>query len=305
MSEALALVDARCLITGGFSAGGEWALRFWPQARLKLAVAVNGRCWVTADGVAEPILIEQGDVAVLNDRQSVVLSGSPGQEPMDSRSLFGPGRDRVVKIGTGRVTVIIGGHVELNRGGEDLLLSAPPPLTHIRSSTTEAPVLQWLLGQLLREMRTQHSGAEFAAQHLSQLLFVEVLRTCLAGSPAFPPGVAAGAGRRPARPGAAADARQPGACLASSGAVTVRRDVPDHLRRALPHHGGRSAADLPAPVADAPGRAGTARGGHPNRRTRARAGYTSESAFSTAFKRTAGVAPKRYRDNGTRGPSPT
>jgi hypothetical protein len=46
LSDALALIRARCSITGGFAAGGDWAVRFRPESALKVDAIVSGQCWV-------------------------------------------------------------------------------------------------------------------------------------------------------------------------------------------------------------------------------------------------------------------
>jgi AraC-like DNA-binding protein len=51
LSDALALVRARCVISRGFTAGGEWALRFHPPHRLKLHAASRGACWLVLAGI--------------------------------------------------------------------------------------------------------------------------------------------------------------------------------------------------------------------------------------------------------------
>jgi hypothetical protein len=80
-----------------------------------------------------------------------VLASDPAiaaADAADAADLFTQSRDTVLRIGEGRDVVVIGGHVELNRGGEDLLLSALAPVTHIHASAAEAPVLRWLLDRL-------------------------------------------------------------------------------------------------------------------------------------------------------------
>src|SRR5690349_7144211 len=73
LAEALSLSQARSVISGGFRATAPWALQFWPQARMKLAAVVDGACWLSNDGTGQPLLLQKGDVAVLNDVRTVQL----------------------------------------------------------------------------------------------------------------------------------------------------------------------------------------------------------------------------------------
>jgi len=154
LSDALALIDARCVVAGAFTAGGDWALRLRPRARLKLNAVVRGSCWLAAAGVEQPVLLREGDVAILNDREWDVLASDLALEPLDASALFARHADGVVRIGDGTDVAVVGTHIDVDQGGEDLLLAALPPLTHVRAGADEAPVLRWLLDRLLDEMAT-------------------------------------------------------------------------------------------------------------------------------------------------------
>ncbi|MFD8004116.1 hypothetical protein ACFV4J_34105, partial [Streptomyces mirabilis] len=53
LSDTLGLMDARCVISGGFTAGGDWALRFPPPGMLKITAVVKGGMSVSLDGLPE------------------------------------------------------------------------------------------------------------------------------------------------------------------------------------------------------------------------------------------------------------
>ncbi|MGO7741195.1 cupin domain-containing protein, partial [Rhizobium johnstonii] len=57
---------------GGLIAGGAWALRFPQPNRIKISAFAKGRCWLCLDNVIEPILLEAGDVALLNGRHAAL-----------------------------------------------------------------------------------------------------------------------------------------------------------------------------------------------------------------------------------------
>ncbi|AYV32617.1 Cupin (plasmid) [Streptomyces sp. ADI95-16] len=54
----------------------------------------------------------------------------------------------------GRDAVTIGGHIDLDTTGRNLLLSALPPLMHVSATTAEAPAACWLMDRTLHEMRS-------------------------------------------------------------------------------------------------------------------------------------------------------
>jgi hypothetical protein len=64
-SDILKLTNAESLVTGGFRAGGSWAIRFPAPDKIKFFAIVKGHCWVSIDGEAEPIRFETGDVGLM------------------------------------------------------------------------------------------------------------------------------------------------------------------------------------------------------------------------------------------------
>jgi AraC-like DNA-binding protein len=295
LSDALDLVDARCVISRGFTIGGDWSLRLLPRARLKLIAVVHGSCWLTVDRVEQPVQLRQGDVAVLNDRDLDILASDPSLEPDDATSLFAHNSDALIRIGDHYDVTVIGGHVELNRGGEDLLLATLAPLTHIRANAAEAPVLQWLLGRLLHEMSTDQPGAGFAAHQHAQLLFVEVLRAYLATAGPFPPGWLRALGDQRLAPATRLMHADPARAwhldeLATSAGMSRTTFAARYKSAAgIPpltylHHWRMRLAERALRETDIS-----------IARLAPQLGYASESAFSNAFKRTTGLAPHRYR----------
>ncbi|MET0506281.1 MAG: cupin domain-containing protein, partial [Luteibacter sp.] len=92
-SEILNLTHAQSLVTGGFTAGGTWAIRFPAPDKIKFFAVVKGHCWVRLEGIAEPARFETGDVGLLSASRWSILSSAPGVEPVDAMGLFsGAGR---------------------------------------------------------------------------------------------------------------------------------------------------------------------------------------------------------------------
>ncbi|WP_393086848.1 AraC family transcriptional regulator [Streptomyces sp. LN704] len=296
LSDTLGLMDARCVISGGFTAGGDWALHFPRPDRLKITAVVKGSMWVAVEGMPDAVRLERGDVAVFDGSRAFVVASDPTPDPVDATRLFADTPGPMIRYGGGEDVVFVGGHVELGRAGEELLLHALPPLLHVQAAAEEAPVLRWLLDQLLRELTAGRAGADFAADQLAQLMFVQVLRAYLADADALPAGrLRALADERispalrlmhadPGRPWQLEELARAAAMSRTSFAQRFRTvaGVPpltylldwrmSLARRAL-RDGETSVSALAQKV-----------------------GYTSESAFSNAFKRTTGVAPRRYRD---------
>ena len=53
LSEILDLLNARCLLSGGMSAGGPWIRRFAQPNAIKVMAMLEGSCWLLMDGSAD------------------------------------------------------------------------------------------------------------------------------------------------------------------------------------------------------------------------------------------------------------
>lgn len=298
LSDALAVADARGVFSGGFTAGGEWALQLRGRDRLKVNAVVRGGCLLVREAGGEAVRLAEGDVVVSDGGQPYLLCSRPGVEPLDSDDVVLDPATRTARLGQGEEVDVacLSGYIDLSRDRGDLLRRALPELVHVRADAAEAAVLRWLIGQLAAEMKTRRAGAEFVSAHLAQLMFVQVLRVCLTEADGLPPGwLRALADERlapalrlmhgdPAHPWQLAELARAAAMSRTTFAVRFREaaGVPPltYLLNWRMSLAARALRQDTAPVA------ALARS----------VGYTSESAFSNAFKRAVGVAPRRYRE---------
>jgi AraC-like DNA-binding protein len=295
LSEVFDLVEVRGVMSGGFAVRGRWISRFTMTAPLKLMAVVCGRVRLSADGV-DPIELERGDVAILNNRKWVVLEGGIGEGP-PTEFVVGES-DSFVRIDGAACSdadVIVGGHVDVNPVGEALLVEALAPVSHIRASAAEAGSLHAILDRIVDEVTGNRIGAAFAIQQNGQLLVLDVLRAYIAQTPELSPGwlrVLSDERLRPAMQAMHADPGKPWrlAELASAAAMS-RTSFAERFR---------DVAGVPPLTYLSAWRMHLARRALRDRETSvgalaAELGYASDSAFSTAFKREVGVSPLQYR----------
>lgn len=295
VSDILKLTKAESLVTGGFTAGGPWAIRFPVPTAIKFFAVVRGACWVCIDGHAEPIRFETGDVGLLSARRSFVLSSHPRVVPVDAMAVFSGAARTTARLGNGREFSHIGGHVLLDPTSGGVLADVLPPWIRVQATSPEATNFRWLLDQLVEERAGVLPGAQLASAQLAQLLFIQILRAHLKTSSL----VSAGWLRALADPRIAPAIRlmhgDPGrawhlAELARASAMS-RTSFAFHFKAAagvapltyltewrmrLAELALREEATAVADVARS-------------------LGYTSESAFSNAFKRVTGSSPRAYR----------
>ncbi|MFD4636198.1 AraC family transcriptional regulator [Lentzea sp. NPDC058436] len=294
LSEVFDLVEVRGLLSGGFAARGPWVSRGTIAAPLKFFALVSGRARLTTDGVAGTTELEAGDVAVLTNRSWLCLEGGgdgPRREisPEDDFPSTG-----LAGADFGTDDVLIGGHVDLNPAGDALLLQALPPLAHVRASATSGTTLRGTLHRLFDEIAADRIGSEFAIRQHCQLLLLEVLRAYV-GQADLPPGwlrLLADDRLRPAlRLMHTNPARQWGLEELASAAAMSRTSLAERFRAVAGTPPLTYLHRWRMQLARRALRDGDVRVGD----LAAELGYSSDSAFSTAFKREAGESPLRYR----------
>ncbi len=295
-SDILKFTNAASLLTGGFTAGGAWAIRFPAPDKIKFFAVVKGQCWVALEGAPEPVHFRTGDVGLLAAKRSFILASDPGVAPVDAMALFSAAGGSTAQLGDGGDFAHIGGHVLLDPVSGRLLSDVLPPWIHVPAASPQAANFRWLLDRLVEEQAAELPGAQLASAQFAQLLFIQILRAHLQTAELMP----AGWLRALADPRIAAALRlmhgDPGrpwhldelarACAMSRTTFadrfkTVAGVAPltylTEWRMRLAERALREGATPVSVIAPS-------------------LGYTSESAFSNAFKRVTGTSPRAYRN---------
>ncbi|MEA1676517.1 AraC family transcriptional regulator [Nitrospirillum sp. BR 11163] len=296
-SDILKFTKAELLVTGGFTAGGSWAIRFPAPDKVKFFAIVKGRCWVRIEGEAAPIHFETGDVGLLSAKRSFVLASDPDLAPVDAMRLFSGAGGPMWVLGDGGDFAHIGGHVLLDPASGRLLADVLPPWIHVPAASPQATAFRWLLDQLVEERRAADlPGTQLVSAQLAQLLFIQILRAHLQTAGSMPAGWLRALGDPRIAP-----------------ALRLMHDDPcrawhlDDLAKACAMSRTTFAFHFKAVAGVAPltyltewrmrlAERALREGATPVAVIGQSLGYTSESAFSTAFKRVTGNSPKAYRD---------
>jgi AraC-like DNA-binding protein len=235
-------------------------------------------------------------VFVLPAERAYLLAGDLNAPQADGLKLFAGATDKIGKVGDGDEFFAVGAHIALDpeRGG--LLSEVLPPLLHVAGSSSEATAMRWLLGQLVKEVVADQPGAMLASNQLAQLLCIQIIRSYLEASG---PGTAGWLRalsdkriapalrlmhREPARAWRLDELAKQVAMSRTSFALRFKKIAGVapltyllNLRMRFAEQGLRegsmSVSELGLSL-----------------------GYSTESAFSNAFKRTTGMAPKRYQN---------
>lgn len=249
----------------------------------------------------EPRRLETGDLIIVFDDVVHAVVDRPGQETVQSKDvpvIYAPtATPPAVELGQGPPTMrLVCGMLQFVERGLSPVFSALPPYLHIRRD--DGPSSRWLQGNLthiIDEVESGRPGTEALLSRLTELMFVETLRSYLQKLPDEQAGWFAAlkdpvVGRaiqalheRPAHPWTVAElarqvavsrsvlaARFPQLLGVSPIAYLTRWRI--RLATNLLEDGSLSLADVAA-----------------------RVGYESESAFNRAFKREMAVPPATWR----------
>ncbi|RKT86705.1 AraC-type DNA-binding protein [Saccharopolyspora antimicrobica] len=292
LSEVFDLIEVRGVLSGGFAERGRWVSRGELRTALKFFALVSGHARLTTDGIDAPIELEPGDVAVLNNRSWLELEGGTGAGPRSEITPEDPSAD-LVGVDLGTDDVLVGGRVELDPAGQ-ALLQALPPVGHIRGSTAESATLRGTIRRVFDEVSNRRIGAEFAIRQHAQLLVLEMMRV-YSDQAELPPGWLRLLTDERLRPAIGLMHAEPGKAWSldelSRAAAMSRSSFAERFRAVagvppLTYLGRWRMLLGQRALRDSDVRIGA---------LAAELGYTSESAFSTAFKRHVGLSPLRYR----------
>ena len=294
LSDVLSLLKLRSYQCGGFDVGGELSIQFPQHEGIKCYALVSGQCWLSVEGVADPIQLTAGDCFLLPRGRPFRLATDLTLPPVDALTIFPMAGDG--RIGTfhgGGHCFMVGGHFALTGDHASILLGVLPPIVHIRKESDKA-ALRWSLERMIQELREPQPGGFLVAQQLAYMMLVQALRLHLAQ------GLRGGVGwlfaladkqmsvaieSMHADPGhrwtlqkLAECARMSRSTFALKFKETVGASPMEYLTRWRMLLAGDKLGNSSDPISV----------------IALALGYESESAFSTAFKRVMGCSPRQY-----------
>ena len=293
LSDIVALLHPHDCVAAGLDAGGDWSIRFDRHAGLKCNAVLKGECWLRVEGMEAPLRLQTGDCAILPHGRPFVLSARPMRDGIDAATVYDPVPHGGTAVhGGGGAFFMTGARFLLSGSAADALLRALPPVMVVRPGAA-GDAVRWSLARIAEELHEDRQGRALSVAHLSHYVLLQVLRCHLDEAEPQPGWLALLADRNlsravaaihddPARPWRVDELAAEAGLSRTAFAVRFRRiggDTPmGYLTRLRMLHAARTIRQ----------------GGDPLARVAAVAGYGSESAFGTAFKRTMGASPHRY-----------
>jgi AraC-like DNA-binding protein len=279
---------------------GSWGLAFRATGGIGFHIVLQGSAWLLPPDAGPAVLLTAGDVVLVARGRPHGLADSPRTPLVE----ITPGqqaywtRDSDIPAGV-TPTVMMGGSYYLRQVRPHPLIASLPPVIHFPAQAGVSSALQSVVDLLGAELNASQPGATAAIPALLDLLLIYGVRAWYA--------------REDADTGWAAALRDPGItrALTAISAQLERRWTVEGLAR----EAGKSRAVFARRFAELIGQPPlsylawcrmTAAATQLRDTTRpiaavaARVGYTSEFAFSRAFRREFGVAPGAYRRNHVR-----
>jgi AraC-like DNA-binding protein len=176
LSDVLSLLKPRGYQSGGIDAGGDWSFQF-PKSKGFFCLALaSGSCWLSVDGVDEPVLLQAGEFAALPHGPAFRIASDLAVTPIDIRSAI---HEKL----NGKILTWQGGGACLGLSafftfaGEhaNILSEVLPALIYIRNPADRV-ALQWYLERMMAVIRNPQPGGVLQGEYLAQMMLIEVLR---------------------------------------------------------------------------------------------------------------------------------
>ena len=201
---------------------------------------LSGSCWAAlSDGSAAALNLNAGDVVVFPGGAPNVMSSEQGSRSKPDMAMYYRPIDQhlpfaLISGGEGKErTRFVCGYLGCDARPFNPLLAALPPMLRVGRPTDGSRWVTDLFSMALQEGGSSRPGGETVLAKLSELMFVEVIRSYIETLPIEFARVAVGLARSACRQGAAAHSCAPRRGVEPGPARARSRPLAHRLRRAL------------------------------------------------------------------------
>lgn len=166
-----------------------WGIRVPAQnERAIFYVMTRGSCYLEVDGLKPPVSLAGGDLVMLSHGEAHVLRDRLDSPivPLGELVKACPTCDAHRSFqygGGGSLTALVAGHFIFENRMSQPFLSTLPPFIHIHGEQGQAvPWLDTTLKWMAAETNSRNPGAQIMASRLTDMLFIQILRTHIAES---------------------------------------------------------------------------------------------------------------------------
>ena len=143
----------------------------------------RGNCWLSVEGISDPIPLTGGDCFLVAPGISYILRDHPRTRAKNFYEVAPKKGSNVIQYGGGGTpTTVISGLLSFERLSLKSVTQLLPNLILIKADQAQTLALHTTLQSLAAEMAEQAPGSEVVANHLAEILFVQALRVHIASS---------------------------------------------------------------------------------------------------------------------------
>src|SRR5580698_3296289 len=156
-----------------------------PTDLAHFAMLSRGNCWLSEEGIPEPIPLTGGDCFLVARGTSIVLRDSPRTRPRwNFREVGAKANNNVAHCGGGGApTTIVCGSLSFDRASLKPITQLLPNFILMKADQARTLALHTTVQALASEMEEQAPGSEVVASRLAEVLFIQVLRAHIASGP--------------------------------------------------------------------------------------------------------------------------
>ena len=156
-----------------------------PTDLARFAMLSRGNCWLSVEGIPDPIPLTGGDCFLLARNTSIVLRDSPRTRPRSTfREISAKASNHVAHYGGGGApTTIVCGSFSFDRASLKPITQLLPSFILIKADQTRTLALHNTMQALASEMAEQAPGSGVVATRLAEVLFIQMLRAHIASEP--------------------------------------------------------------------------------------------------------------------------
>lgn len=152
-----------------------------PAELAHFGMVSRGNCWLSVDGMKDPIPLTGGDCFLLAPGNAYVLRDNPRTSPRSMCQVARPDSSSVIHYGGGGApTTIISGWLSFDKPSLKPLSQLLPSLILIKADQARSLALHTTLQLLASEMAEQAPGSEVVANRLAEVLFIQAIRAHIA-----------------------------------------------------------------------------------------------------------------------------
>jgi AraC-like DNA-binding protein len=299
LDEIFAAMQVQCARYARVEATAPWGLSFAGDQTARFGLVVRGGCWLSVEGIDQPIALAAGDCYVLIRGTPYILRDDLRTPTQSCAEVVRDEASGVVELGGGgAATTIITGWFTFDALSAQPLVALLPPVLHARMDQDRTHVLQATLQLLAMETAEPSLGSRLVISRLADIVFIQAIRLHIAS----PAGSCVGwlAGLTDRRIGAVIQVihQDPGHPWSVESLASVAELSRSAFALRFKELVGESPVEYLTRWRMFRAACMLRRSDQPINEIATLTGYESDVAFNKAFKRITGVTPGRYRRDG-------